>query len=98
MLGEDPLVRSGTLEGSSLSKMRVSEVDPLLKKRAPIELIVNTTIRSATPEGIDLTFTPKKRFTEFKVECVSKLLMLAVCCSTRRLPRRLGTLFYEYRP
>ena len=59
--------------------MKVSEVDPLLKKRAPIELIVNPTIRSATPAGIDLTFTPYKRFTEFKVECVSKLLMLAGC-------------------
>jgi hypothetical protein len=77
ILGEGSLLRWGTLEGSSLSKMRVSEVDPLLKKRAPIELIVNPTISSATVEGIDLTFTPNKRFTEFKVECVSKLLMLA---------------------
>jgi hypothetical protein len=61
-LGEGPLLKGGTFEGSSLLKVRVSEVDPLLKKRAPIELIVNPTIRSVTAAGIDLTCTPYKRF------------------------------------
>jgi hypothetical protein len=34
------------------------EGDPLLKKSAPIELIVNPTIRSATAPGTDLTSPP----------------------------------------
>jgi hypothetical protein len=62
ILGEGPLLKGGALEGGSLLKRRVSEVDPLLKKRAPIELIVNPTIRNATAAGIDLTFTLYKRF------------------------------------
>jgi hypothetical protein len=57
----DPLLRRGVLEGDSLVKKSVSEGDPLFKKSAPIELIVNPTIRSATAAGIDLTFTPYKR-------------------------------------
>jgi len=57
----DLLVKSGASEEGSLLKKSVSEGDPLLKKSAPIELIVNPTIRSATAAGIDLTFTPYKR-------------------------------------
>jgi len=57
--------------------MRVSEVDPLLKKRAPIELIVNPTIRSATAAGSTSPLPSTNAFTEFKVEFVAKLLRLA---------------------
>jgi hypothetical protein len=46
------------LEGDQLFKKSALEGDPLFKKSAPIELIVNPTIRSATAAGIDLTFTP----------------------------------------
>jgi hypothetical protein len=46
------------LEGDPFFKKSVLEGDPLLKKSAPIELIVNPTIRSATAPGTDLTFTP----------------------------------------
>src|SRR5262249_22228387 len=74
ILEEGPLLKGGALEGGSLLKMRVSDVDPLLKKRAPVALIVNPTIRSATLAGIDLTFTLSNAFMEFKVEFVSKLL------------------------
>jgi hypothetical protein len=52
----DPLLKRGASEEDSLLKMSVSGGDPLLKKSAPIELIVNPTIRSATAAGIDLTF------------------------------------------
>jgi hypothetical protein len=74
----DPLLRRGALEGDSPVKKSVSEADPLFKKSAPIELIVNPTIRSATAAGIDLTFTPlQNAFTGVHVEFVSKLLILA---------------------
>jgi hypothetical protein len=49
------------MEGDPLLKSGASEEDSLLKKSAPIELIVNPTISSATAAGIDLTFTPYKR-------------------------------------
>jgi hypothetical protein len=38
---------------SALFRKSVSEGDPLLKKSAPFEPIVNPTIRSATAAGID---------------------------------------------
>jgi hypothetical protein len=56
-----PLFKRSALEGDPFSKKSASEGDPLLKKSAPVELIVNPTIRSATAAGIDLTFTPYKR-------------------------------------
>jgi hypothetical protein len=51
-----PLFKRSALEGDPFSKKSASEGDPLLKKSAPVELIVNPTIRSATAAGIDLTF------------------------------------------
>jgi hypothetical protein len=49
------------LEGDPLFRKSGSEGDPRLKKSAPIELVVNPTIRSATAAGIDLTLTSLQR-------------------------------------
>jgi hypothetical protein len=61
MLEGDLLLKSGASEEDPLLKKSVSEGDSFLKKRAPIELIVSPTIRSATTAGVDLTFTTYKR-------------------------------------